>query len=166
MVLTRINKARPWTRPTNLNASWRPTSFYSKSATMTKEDAAYLEDVQPKRATEADEEPSSSRKKNAASDTVSVSAGAKRQLTLADMFGSRGGPSSSAGEPSSKRAKLSTPSGPGFYSKTSNSLKASGVQPKLNAIPFSVSAFQDSLTQEQKDLLKLECETMGKSWWV
>lgn len=36
--------------------------------------------------------------------------------------------------------------------------------PKLNSIPFSLSAFQESLTTEQKCLLQLEYETMALSW--
>jgi len=37
-------------------------------------------------------------------------------------------------------------------------------QQALNSIPFSLSEYIDSLTDDQKRLLKLECETMGKSW--
>ncbi|KAI0649340.1 uracil-DNA glycosylase [Trametes meyenii] len=36
--------------------------------------------------------------------------------------------------------------------------------PSLNSIPFSLSTFQDSLSDEEKKLLALECQTMGKSW--
>jgi uracil-DNA glycosylase len=36
----------------------------------------------------------------------------------------------------------------------------------LNSIPFNLSGFINSLTGEQRDLLGLEIETMGKSWSV
>ncbi|KII89751.1 hypothetical protein PLICRDRAFT_108541 [Plicaturopsis crispa FD-325 SS-3] len=35
---------------------------------------------------------------------------------------------------------------------------------RLNSIPFSLSAFQDSLSQEERNLLALECDVMGKVW--
>ncbi|KAI0787811.1 uracil-DNA glycosylase [Fomes fomentarius] len=36
--------------------------------------------------------------------------------------------------------------------------------PTLNSIPLSMSDFQNSLSDEAKRLLTLECESMGKSW--
>ncbi|KAF9648804.1 uracil-DNA glycosylase [Thelephora ganbajun] len=36
----------------------------------------------------------------------------------------------------------------------------------LNSIPFNLNGFINSLTEEQRDLLGLEIETMGKSWLV
>ncbi|EDR08433.1 uncharacterized protein LACBIDRAFT_249888 [Laccaria bicolor S238N-H82] len=41
--------------------------------------------------------------------------------------------------------------------------KSSGIQ-RLNSIPFSLSAFQESLSDNERKLLQLECEMMGKSW--
>jgi len=78
------------------------------------------------------------------SDTASqtTKTSVKRQRTLMDMFG----PS----DVSTKKPKLAQSAG--------SSSQA------LNSIPFSMSAFQDSLTEEGKNLLSLECETMGKSW--
>lgn len=69
----------------------------------------------------------------------------KRQRTLVDMFGGS----------SAKRAKVDGTS--------------TAVVPKiqtLNSIPFNLNAFVNSLTEEQRDLLRLEIETMGKSWSV
>ena len=66
----------------------------------------------------------------------------KRQRTLMDMFGPP--------DVSTKKPKLAQ--------------SASSGSQALNSIPFSLSAFQDSLTEEGKNLLSLECETMGKSW--
>ncbi|KAI0661566.1 uracil-DNA glycosylase [Cubamyces menziesii] len=36
--------------------------------------------------------------------------------------------------------------------------------PSLNSIPFSLSEFQSTLSDEEKELLALECKTMGMSW--
>ncbi|KAF9048593.1 uracil-DNA glycosylase [Panaeolus papilionaceus] len=48
--------------------------------------------------------------------------------------------------------------------KPSASTSANKGLPKLNAIPFSMGSYVDSLSDEEKSLLKLECEVMGKSW--
>jgi uracil-DNA glycosylase len=77
------------------------------------------------------------------SDTVPTTKTAvKRQRTLLDMLG----PS----EVSAKKPKLGQ----------------SASSQALNSIPFSMSTFQDSLSEEENKLLSLECETMGKSWQV
>ncbi|XP_006459295.1 hypothetical protein AGABI2DRAFT_218352 [Agaricus bisporus var. bisporus H97] len=44
-----------------------------------------------------------------------------------------------------------------------SSLKTSGLR-KLNSIPFSLSEFINSLDEDKRQLLRLECEVMGKSW--
>lgn len=86
----------------------------------------------------------------------------KRQRTLFDMLGS--GPGQSTGS-TSKKPKLTAP---GSGDKpTVNGTPSSGGSPSqqaLNSIPFSLNEYIDSLTEDQKRLLKLECETMGKSW--
>jgi uracil-DNA glycosylase len=88
----------------------------------------------------------------------------KRQRTLLDMLGS--GPGQSTGT-TSKKPKLTAP---GSGDKpTVNGTQTSGGSPSqqaLNSIPLNLSEFIDSLTEDQKRLLKLECETMGKSWWA
>ena len=69
----------------------------------------------------------------------------KRQRTLVDMFG----------DSPAKKTKVDGSS--------------SAVVPKrqtLNTIPFNLNGFINSLTGEQRDLLGLEIETMGKSWSV
>ncbi|KAG6832828.1 hypothetical protein H0H92_009447 [Tricholoma furcatifolium] len=81
----------------------------------------------------------------------------KRQMTLMDMFSG-----SQSKEPSAKKMKLG-PSGASSSSLKSSGSKVFGV-PKLNSIPFSLSEYQEALTDDQKSLLKLECEVMGKSW--
>jgi hypothetical protein len=88
----------------------------------------------------------------------------KRQRTLFDMFGSA--PNQGSNTPS-KKPKLTAPSGSSGNEKlsavSSPSGGSSGLQP-LNSIPFFLNEYIDSLTGDQKRLLKLECETMGKSW--
>jgi uracil-DNA glycosylase len=81
----------------------------------------------------------------------------KRQRTLDTMFGGtakkakleRAGASSS-----SASAPAVTPSKP----------KAPGTT--LNSIPFSMSEFEESLSDDEKELLALECKTLGKSWYA
>ena len=69
----------------------------------------------------------------------------KRQRTLADMLSGSQGQKSTESEPLSKKPKLSIP--------------------KLNSIAFSLSAYEESLSEEEKRLLQLECDMMGKSWY-
>lgn len=70
-------------------------------------------------------------------------AGTKRQRSLMDMFSS---------------TPSSTPS-PSTSSKVAKTDK-----PTLNSIPFSLSEYQKNFSEEEKLLLELECETMGRSW--
>ena len=70
----------------------------------------------------------------------------KRQRTLMDMFGGS----------SAKKNKVSGSMAVAVASKTQT----------LNSIPFNLNGFINSLTEEQRDLLGLEIETMGKSWLV
>jgi uracil-DNA glycosylase len=127
------------------------------------EGAVYLEDLEtPRGFTKKDDkdEPTTSQPA-----TVPVASGTqlKRQRTLMDMFS---GPKGKTSDPPSKKLKLSAST---RSNKTVsgvvavNSLKRTGSQ-TLNSIPFSLSSFQASLTDEEKELLKLECEVMGKSW--
>ena len=69
----------------------------------------------------------------------------KRQRTLVDMFGG----------PSAKKTKVD-----GSSSTVISKSKT------LNTIPFNLNEFINSLTEEQRGLLGLEIETMGKSWSV
>ncbi len=86
----------------------------------------------------------------------------KRQRTLFDMLGSA--PSQGSNTPSKKpKLTASGSSGNEKLSAVSSSGGSSGLRP-LNSIPFSSSEYIDSLTGDQKRLLNLECETMGKSW--
>ncbi|KAG6844967.1 hypothetical protein H0H87_002081 [Tephrocybe sp. NHM501043] len=136
-------------------------------------DTVYLEDIEittralPSRVapTKDDEAPSSPVPPSTltiATPSFQASGAIKRQRTLMDMLSGSQGKTVSR-EPSMKKLKL-TASGV----STSSSLKSSGSQvfglAKLNSIPFSMSTYQESLTEDQKGLLRLECEVMGKSW--
>lgn len=117
------------------------------------QESVYLEDIEvqaaPKKAESSSNEvatPSSSQKSDATANN-------KRQRTLMDMFGGGGS------QPSSKKLKTTT--------TTIKSTTTTGTKNlRLNAIPFSLAQFQDSLTPDQKGLLALECVSMGKSWYV
>ena len=82
----------------------------------------------------------------------------KRQLNLTDMFsvtpGTKRQRTTSTGSASSA-AGTSIPSGP---PRLINGLR------HFNSIPFNVEAYRSSLSEEEKKLLTLECETMGPSW--
>lgn len=73
----------------------------------------------------------------------------RQQLSIADMFTKKSSSSSSSSSssrsgPVQKRARTDTPA--------------------LNSIPFSLKEYQDSLSDDERTLLTLECETLGKSW--
>ncbi|KAK7044177.1 uracil DNA glycosylase [Paramarasmius palmivorus] len=120
------------------------------------EENVFLEDFEPQSAgasasvsgevptlsqTTVVETPSSSQQANEQKKQASL----KRQITLTDMF---------SGNSSAKRLKTSSQSSASVVSTAQ----------KLNAIPFSMKAFQDSLSDEERRLLNLECQVMGKSW--
>ncbi|KAG6862006.1 hypothetical protein C0995_008193 [Termitomyces sp. Mi166 len=136
--------------------------------------AVYLEDVEANdtrsaEPTQEDGPPSSpapsisSLAKSA--NTSQSSGGNKRQRTLEDMFTGSQGKSSSTNESSGKKLKLA-PSG--SFTSSSSSSKSNGSMifgiQKLNSIPFSMSEYVETLTDDQKRLLRLEREVMGKSW--
>lgn len=112
------------------------------------EETVFLEDLEYS-APKMSQGPSSSQD-STTSNNRAPSGSQKRQRTLEDMFTSN--PNSSA-----KKLKL-IPSQP--RPSPLNALT------KLNSIPFSFAAFVESLSDEHRQLLHLECETMGKSWYV
>ncbi|KAJ8072844.1 uracil DNA glycosylase [Marasmius tenuissimus] len=138
-----------------------------------EEETVFLEDLQAQVANNQEEQtliPASqesnisvkSTRSNASKSnaTSNVRESKKRQATLTDMFGGQG----------AKRQKLTpqrpTTSGSTTVKTAASSSKLSrpdGSQ-KLNAIPFSLKAFQDSLDEDQRNLLDLECQVLGKSW--
>lgn len=84
----------------------------------------------------------------------------KRQRTLFDMLGSTSNQDSKA---ISKKPKLAA-SGSGNKPSAAGTQPSAGSTGSLNSIPFSLAEYVASLTEDQKRLLELECETMGKSW--
>lgn len=80
----------------------------------------------------------------------------KRQRTLMDMLS--GPQDSKSAKPAAKKLKLGA-------SSESSKIAVAGVQ-RLNAIPFSLSQYIESIPEEHRHLLKLETECMGKSWCV
>jgi uracil-DNA glycosylase len=79
----------------------------------------------------------------------------KRQRTLAEMFGK-----SQKDAPAAKKQKLTASS-----SNNATVISSSDAQP-LDTMPLSVSAFRESLSDEHRKLLQLECDIMGNSWQV
>lgn len=90
----------------------------------------------------------------------------KRQLTLFEMAGEK----AKARQPAAKKQKLADPESSTTVSEkapvaAAATVPTSSLKP-LNAIPFSLQGFKDALSEEERNLLALECETMGKSWWA
>lgn len=82
--------------------------------------------------------------KSDASERKTQTGATKRQMTLKDMLPSG---STTPKTPVAKKART-----------------ALSANPSLNSIPFSLSDFQSTFSDEEKKLLALECQTMGKSW--
>lgn len=114
-------------------------------------DVVYLEDVETK-LTKLTKIPA----EHNGSKTAIVSN--KRQRSIADMFGDEPRSSSTA-EPVAKKIKASA------SDSTQSRIGSAGTQDlKLNAIPFSLSQYQETFSDEERKLLALECACMGKSW--
>jgi uracil-DNA glycosylase len=127
----------------------------------------YLEDVETAvlstpNVEKDSESPSSTSQDAAVKATVTATQATgtlKRQRTLMDMLS--GPQDCKSAKPAAKKLKL------GASSSASDSVKiaVAGVQ-RLNAIPFSLSQYIESIPQDHRHLLKLESECMGKSWCV
>ncbi|KAG9315262.1 uracil-DNA glycosylase-like protein [Chiua virens] len=113
----------------------------------------YLSDVEtpPSHVQDTSRSPSATQESNASASASNPST-RKRQLTLSAMFTTP--QSTTPGQPKAKKTKLDT---------STQQEASSGLQ-RLNFIPFSSSEFVDSIPEDRKHLLKLECECMGKSW--
>lgn len=135
----------------------------------TEEKIVYLEDVQPVKAAKKDTDSTADASKKgdsaAGASKTSTTTGVKRQRTLNDMFGSQGSSSGSAVKKLKPSGSFSAPGASGTKPTRTAAVKSFGLQ-RLNSIPFSMAEFQQSLTLEQRNLLRLECEVMGKSWHV
>jgi uracil-DNA glycosylase len=111
-------------------------------------------------------------KPNPAPSTTSSTVNGKRQRTLFDMLGSKPSQGSETSQATNKKPKLTASASgsrnrpttaAGSQSSGGSSGVGDGLQ-ALNSIPFSSTEYTASLNEDQKRLLKLECETMGKSW--
>ena len=99
------------------------------------------------KSSEAIEEEKAGKATTTATEKKTATGATKRQQSLTDMFTKKSSSSSSSRlGPALKKSKTDNPS--------------------LNSIPFSLKEYQDTLSEEEKRLLTLECETMGKSWSV
>ncbi|CAK5269204.1 unnamed protein product [Mycena citricolor] len=120
-------------------------------STIPTKEVVYLEDI-----------PVSNKKEKPApnSSPDTTNAHGKRQRTLLDMCFT---PSADA-----KRQKLqhSTPAARFRATKDGNSYQKRRVlgSQTLNSIPFSLSSFVEGLSDEQRALIALECDVIGKSW--
>ena len=92
--------------------------------------------------------------------TTTSGTAVKRQLTLADMFS--GGSQSKPSAAKKQKLAQSTTTSASASSKPS----APECSQATDEVLFSIASFQESLSDEQKELLGLECEVMGESWQV
>ncbi|KZT73084.1 uracil-DNA glycosylase [Daedalea quercina L-15889] len=133
----------------------------------TKERAVYLEDIEGP--TEKKEAPQTVRQDTSVAGATasksqvektavvneqkaSATTTVKRQRTLVDMF-----PGGNA--PATKKIKVAA-----THTRATSTASALTSQPSLNSIAFSLSEFQAAMSDEERKLLALECETLGKSW--
>lgn len=131
----------------------------------TEQKIVYYEDVEVSAIrvkSDGTKETSVTSKSVSKSNSSSTSAPLKRQRTLMEMIPGASKEPTTTGQPA-KKAKLSTSASSDGPSSSPAKAVTFGLQP-LNFIPFSMKEFKDSLTEEQRNLLLLECETMGKSW--
>jgi len=122
----------------------------------------YLEDVEATKLSTSNAGNKSVTPSASQDEPVKAATGAgKRQRTLMDMLAAP--PSGKSAEPAAKKLKL----GASSSSSSSAKIAVGGVSvQRLNAIPFSLSQYIESIPEDHKVLLKLECECMGKSWCV
>lgn len=104
--------------------------------------------------------------KVAAASTSSAKTGEKRQRNITDMF---------KVTPAAKKIRVSATiaaavagassplSSPPGTPRASAPRLVNGLMP-LNFVPFNAQTYNEQLSAEEKQLLKLECDTMGKSW--
>lgn len=127
------------------------------------ERVVYLEDIQStsQLVEKSTEEPAKPPTEPSGQPTAVKPAALKRQLTLMDMVA---GPRKD--ENTAKRAKIATDGASAIRAKVPAPAKMSFGLQKLNSVPFSMAEYQESLSEEQRRLLKLECEVLGLSWFA
>lgn len=85
----------------------------------------------------------------------------KRQLNLTDMLSIT--PGTKRQRTTSTGSASSASSAPGTSGLSGPPRLVNGLRP-FNSIPFNMEVYQSSLSEEEKKLLALECETMGRTW--
>lgn len=127
-------------------------------------DTVYLEDIEEKKIVKKQEDGDKGittvLEKEERQSTTTIT-GVKRQRTLMEMAALT--PKSNSLDKNGKDLEPSLKKQKVIAVSKGASKAATGLQP-LNSIPFSMQAFKDSLNEKEKELLALECETMGKSW--
>ena len=127
-------------------------------------DTVYLEDIEEKKIVKKQEDGDKGittvLEKEERQSTTTIT-GVKRQRTLMEMAALT--PKSNSLDKNGKDLEPSLKKQKVIADSKGASKAATGLQP-LNSIPFSMQAFKDSLNEKEKELLALECETMGKSW--
>lgn len=93
-------------------------------------------------------------------DIVNAVVTGKRQLTLMDMVGEN----AKAKQPPAKKQKTDVKSGITAKTPSAAARHTESSLTPLNSIPFSLQKYKDSLTEEERNLLALEYETIGLSW--
>jgi len=126
-----------------------------------EESVVYLQDIESQvsiPSTQSQSDPSvasTTSSQTSTSSKAALAVGNKRQRTLMDMFS--GSQPDTASTPMAKKLKLSV-------SEPALSVQGKTSSLRLNAIPFSLSQYQESLSTDERRLLALECAYMGKSW--
>jgi hypothetical protein len=153
-----ISQFRVRTRPlpfsfTSPELNGRVFLLRSSTVSMAGSDTVYLEDVEVAKST---------KEVKPATAGATATTGVKRQRTLAEMFGGASQPEPSA----AKKQRLSQSTTASASASSQPSAPDSSGSKAADAVPFSIASFQESLSDEQKELLSLECEVMGRSWQV
>lgn len=137
-------------------------------------DAVYLEDIETPSpqintvSTQSDQDAESSKPASPqgasgpSEKATEVANNKRKQRTLLDMFA--GSQSSKSSGPATKKLKLSVSTPAIVRSNSSTGVASSSKKLRLNAIPFSLIQYEESLSADQRGLLALECAYMGKSW--
>lgn len=139
-------------------------SFVHQMANDTR--VVYLADVEKDAPSSRDASTTPSASQDTSNASGSASNPLKRQRTLVDMFvAPKNSQSAKSGQRETKKAKLdvSNAASAGATKAKVPVTGSSGLQ-RLNFIPFSLSEFIESIPEDRRHLLKLECECMGKSW--
>ncbi|KZV97803.1 hypothetical protein EXIGLDRAFT_349240, partial [Exidia glandulosa HHB12029] len=116
------------------------------------ENIVYLEDLAPPKDASA---PTTKLTKTSAA--AAAKAGDKRQRTLLDFTQAKR--RKTDGDSASSTSSTPTKTTGSFFMKSGSTSPQ-----KLNSIPFSLNNFVNSLSEEERGLLQLECESLNLVW--